>query len=128
MDHSKAIYLSDLSGCIPSLALSNEHRKYHWQVVPYEAEGISGNLLIAGPETEAPPVTLPLAVSGWYAIFLGLWSNWTPTRLRVKLTSDPAFVHVTRETEGGATFGNNFFVDERFWKARGWPSQPMLLM
>lgn len=115
MDHSRAIVLSDLSRCTPPAALTPDHRRYHWQVVPYETEGFSGNFLIAGPETEAPPVTLPLQVSGWHAVFLGLWSNWTPTLLRVKLTGDPAFVHVTREADG--MHADNFVVHERFWKA-----------
>ena len=64
MDHSKAIVISDLSVCQPQAALTPGHLKYHWQATPYEAEGVSGTLLFAGPETEAPPLILPIEVSG----------------------------------------------------------------
>ena len=115
MDHSKAIVISDLSVCQPEAALAPGHLKYHWQTVPYEAEGVSGTLLMAGPETEAPPLTLPVSVSGWHAIFVGLWSNWTPSLLKIKLTSDPAYVVMDRE-EGPNGRVDNFTTDERFFK------------
>ena len=75
MDHSKAVYITDMGACTPAAALSAEHRKYRWQTVPYEAEGVSGTMIYSGPETDTPPVTLPLGVSGWHAVFLGLYSN-----------------------------------------------------
>lgn len=55
MNHSNATYISDLRVCAPAAALSTGHLKYHWQTVPYEAEGVSGTLLIADSETEAAP-------------------------------------------------------------------------
>ena len=127
MDHSKAVFLSDMGRCTPAAALSSGHQKYHWQTVPYEAEGVSGTLLFAGPETEAPVVRLPVEASGWHAVFVGLWSNWTDSLLKVKLTGDPAYVLMRREEEtetshdpvyAGPSAGrvNNFAVDERFWK------------
>ena len=115
MDHSKAIVISDLGVCQPQAAITPGHLKYHWQAVPYEAEGVSGTLLIAGPETEAPPLTLPIEASGWHAIFVGLWSNWTPSLLKVKLTNDPAYVVMNRE-EGANGRVDNFTTDERFFK------------
>ena len=89
MDHSRAVFLSDMGQCTPAAALSSGHRKYHWQTVPYEAEGVCGTLLFAGPETEAPQVTLPIEAAGWHAIYVGLWSNWTDSILKMKLTDDP---------------------------------------
>ena len=115
MDHSKAIVISDLSVCQPQTAVTPGHLKYHWQATPYEAEGVSGTLLFAGPETEAPPLTLPLEVSGWHAIFVGLWSNWTPSLLKIKLTSDPAYVTMNREEAPNGRV-DNFTTDERFFK------------
>ena len=109
------IYVTDLGRCEPQIALSTERRKYHWQVVPFETEQFCGNMLIAGPETEAPAVTLPLNVSGWHRIYLGLWSNWTTDLARVRLTGDRSFVKVNREAEGG-TFADNYSLDERYWK------------
>ena len=109
------IYVTDLGRCEPQIALSTERRKYHWQVVPFETEQFCGNMLIAGPETEAPAVTLPLNVSGWHRIYLGLWSNWTTDLARVRLTGDRSFVKVNREAAGG-TFADNYSLDERYWK------------
>ena len=128
MDHSKAIYISDMGQCMPRAALASGHSKYHWQTVPYEAEDMSGVLLFAGPATEAPPVTLSLDVSGWHAIFVGLYSNITPSLLKVKLTGDPAYVTMAREEEtatshdpvrSGPTAGrvNSYAIDERYWKS-----------
>lgn len=115
MDHSRAIIISDLSVCVPEQALGPGHRKYHWQTTPYEAEGVSGTLLFAGPETEAPVITLPLELSGWHAIFVGLWSNWTPSLLKVKLSSDPAYVLMNREEAANGRV-DNYTTDERFFK------------
>ena len=109
------IYVTDLGRCEPQIALSTARRKYHWQVVPFETEQFCGNMLIAGPETEAPAVTLPLNVSGWHRIYLGLWSNWTTDLARVRLTEDRSFVKLNREAEGG-TFADNYSLDERYWK------------
>ena len=127
MDHSRAVFLSDMGQCTPAAALSSGHRKYHWQTVPYEAEGVCGTLLFAGPETEAPQVTLPVEAAGWHAIYVGLWSNWTDSILKAKLTDDSAYVMMRREEEtetsedpvhSGPSAGrvNNYAVDERFWK------------
>ena len=84
MSAQEPIYVTDLGQSRPQLALSSERRKYHWQVVPYETESFCGNMLIAGPETEAPPITVPLGVSGWHSIHIGMWSNWTDDLARVK--------------------------------------------
>ena len=62
MDHSKAVYVTDLSVCTPAAALSERRQQYHWQKIPYETKEFSGVMLSTGPETEAPEVTLPL---GW---------------------------------------------------------------
>ena len=115
MSALEPIYVTDLGRCEPRLALSTERRRYHWQVVPFETEAFCGNMLIAGPETEAPEVTLPLNVSGWHRIYLGLWSNWTTDLARVKLTGDSSFVKVNRDAEGGM-FADNYSLDERYWK------------
>ena len=125
MSTPEPIYLTDLGRCLPQLALSADRRKYHWQVVPYETEGFCGNMLIAGPETEAPPVTLPLGVSGWHSIYLGLWSNWTDGLARVKLSGDSSFVKINRETDEGK-FADNYSLDERYWKTADLSGQDLV--
>ena len=105
MPGRKPIYVTDMGECMPRLALSDARRKYHWQVVPYETAEFSGRMLIAGPETQAPQVSLPLRASGWHRIHLGLWSNWTDDMARVRLTRDRSFVKVTREGGAGRVCG-----------------------
>ncbi|MCY4079696.1 MAG: family 10 glycosylhydrolase [Caldilineaceae bacterium] len=126
MSAHEPIYLTDLGLSQPQLALSTDRRKYHWQVVPYETEEFSGKMLIAGPETEAPPVAVPLGVSGWHRIFLGLWSNWTEELVRVRLSGDSAFVKVNREREQGS-FADNYSLDERYWKTADLTGQDLVI-
>ena len=126
MSAHEPIYLTDLGLSQPQLALSTDRRKYHWQVVPYETAEFSGNMLIAGPETEAPPVALPLGVSGWHRIYLGLWSNWTEELVRVRLSGDRSFVKVNREREQGS-FADNYSLDERYWKTADLTGQDLVL-
>jgi len=126
MPANEPIYVTDLGLSRPQKALSTDRRKYHWQVVPYETAEFSGKMLIAGPETEAPPVTVPLGVSGWHRIYLGLWSNWTEDLVRVRLTGDSSFVKVNREAEQGG-FADNYSVDERYWKTADLSGQDLVL-
>ncbi len=118
MDHSKAVYVSDLSMCTPAAALSERRRKYHWQTIPYETGEFSGVMLSTGPETEAPEVTLPLGVDGWHAVFIGLWGTeeqdiWgdgtNQDMVKVRLSDNPCFTRIVREEP------DYFSFDERFW-------------
>jgi hypothetical protein len=88
-------YLSDMSVCTPTSALSKINKMKHWTLLPYETEEVSGVMIRAGSHAEAPEVTLPLEASGWYTIFLGFWNphhDWNgDTTIRLKLTGDPCF-------------------------------------
>ena len=53
-----AIYLGDLTGCEPAAALSPTPRQNCWQTVPYEAEGLSGTMLLADSQCSAPALEL----------------------------------------------------------------------
>ena len=61
---SAPIYITDLDGCQPATAISPEPRHRHWRAMPYETVGLSGTMLLAGPETAAPSVVYPLDQSG----------------------------------------------------------------
>ena len=65
---AQPIYLSDLNNCQPLSVLSNETRQGLWRQLEYEADALSGVMLVAGTETGAPPITYPLRFSGWYAV------------------------------------------------------------
>ena len=40
---------------------------------PYRSAPLSGTAIVAGQETEAPPVRLAVNAHGWHAISIGAW-------------------------------------------------------
>lgn len=69
---AEPIYLTDLSRCRPADALSAKPRRKHWRTVGYTADGLAGTMLMAGPETAAPDIHVPLEVDGWHAVSIGV--------------------------------------------------------
>ncbi len=113
-----AIYISDLNRSRPSAALSPTPRQNHWQTIPYEAEGVSGTMLVADSECTAPTLELPLDVKGWHAIHLGVWTDWEDSALRVKLSGAPCFtpVFTSRPEPTGEKWHSGFAtIREGFW-------------
>lgn len=82
------VMLTDLSQCQPAEALAERRLKGKWKVLDYKAGPHQGKLLSANFEQDAAPVSLALNVTGWHAVYVGLLSG----KVRVKLSSDPAFV------------------------------------
>jgi len=94
-------YLTDLSRCVPRSALSSHVRKDTWQLIPYETcepESLSGTMIGAASFVEAPDVKLPLAASGWHAVYVGFWNPHYAyddgTTVKVRLTDDPCFTRI----------------------------------
>ncbi len=113
-----AIYVSDLNRSRPSAALSPTPRQNHWQTIPYEAEGVSGTMLVADSECTAPTLELPMGVEGWHAIHLGVWTDWEDSALRVKLSGAPCFtpVFTSRPEPTGDKWHSGFAtIREGFW-------------
>jgi hypothetical protein len=103
--------LLDLAACQPETALGHVHRQGAWLTVPFRTlDGQTGTALYAGAETSAPPVRLPLQAAGWHHIRVGLWSNWTESTVRLKLSGDRAFHAISR------THADNFAIDDLPWK------------
>jgi hypothetical protein len=101
----------DLDACSPGSALTPERRPGTWQAVPFDlTDGRRGTLLYAGAETRAPTLNLPLDATGWHRVTLGLWSNWTSSTVRLRLSNDLAFHTITRDRV------DNFVVDECVWR------------
>lgn len=89
----EATVIRDLSRVEPSSALSETPKRGKWYVIPYEAGGYAGKMLWASEGTDAPPVRLPLKVTGWHAVFVGMASPaGIASRLLLRLSGDPAFV------------------------------------
>ncbi|MDE0431871.1 MAG: hypothetical protein OXH98_19090 [Caldilineaceae bacterium] len=113
-----AIYISDLGRARPGAALSPTPRQNHWQTIPYEAEGVSGTMLVADSECSAPTLVLPLHAQGWHAIHLGVWTDWEGSVVRVKLSGAPCYtpVFTDRPTPTNSEWHSGFAtLREAFW-------------
>jgi hypothetical protein len=88
----EAVLIRDLSVCRPKDALSDRRRRGRWKVLEYATAGFEGKCLAALPDTGAPPVTLPLGVAGWHAIYLGLGGHEEGGNVvRARVTGDAAY-------------------------------------
>lgn len=95
-------YISDMSQCRPASALGTSLAPDQWQLVPYEAEQVSGTLVTAASFVHAPELTVPLGATGWHRIYLGYWhpefSYDGGLTLKVRLSGDPAFRQIRDDT------------------------------
>lgn len=89
------IFLSDMTRCLPESAHAATNGPESWRAIPYQAAEVTGTLLYAPSFVQAPEITLPLGVSGWHHLRIGIWQPAFAydgeTRLRVKLSGEPAF-------------------------------------
>lgn len=137
------IIIADLRQCQPASALSATFATGCWRLVDYETDdGLTGVMVLARPESEAPELELHLPVQGVYKIFLGInyakselgdhlhhlpWSMYG--NLEIKLSDDPGFTRVAAEQlisgeeEGGADrsrFGGGKrrfrMIQETYWR------------
>ena len=98
-----SVWITDIPGAIrekAELHAGDEAPRNCWQPLDYETMGgIKGRLIYAPEICGAGEVSIPLPVSGWYRVYLGLASSAPGSqgmtmRLRVRLDSDPAFYTV----------------------------------
>jgi len=90
----------NLAEAKPSEALSPEPRKGHWRTIPFvarngSAQKLGGTVLVAGPETKAPTLTIDPKLEGPHEIFVGLPNSIVYANrnaIRIKLDNDPCFV------------------------------------
>ena len=55
---SEPTYLTAMDRCRPQSALASDAAFRRWRVLPYHSDRLSGTAIVAGQETEAPPVRL----------------------------------------------------------------------
>ena len=119
------VLISDFSICTPRSALATKPQWDRWQVIEYEADGISGKMIGAKSLVKAPDVVLPLGVDGWHEIHVGYWNPGFEydggVLLRLKLTGDPCFDRILEgEPKAGeaeqVSPGRTSLV-EVFWRA-----------
>ena len=110
---SRATVISDMSRCAPASALSTTPRIGHWRLISYQAGDLTGNLLWASAEAAAPALSFALNVSGWWAIFVGLYTTRSaPCRVGLKLDGDLAPVPRSAIPKKGY-----WCIEEVFFKA-----------
>ena len=110
---AEPIYLSDMSRCRPESALTEKPARGRWRLLPYETEGFSGTMLVAGRNTGAPEIRYPLTQKGWYRISLGLRSygeGEEATLVEVRLGRDSTSVMVRHE------HGEEDRIDDYYWR------------
>ncbi len=122
-DESKAIYLSDMSRALPRSALATKPAPKRWRLIDYETEAFKGVMAVAGQNSDAPEITLPLGRSGWHAISIGVFPHIVEHifqnqqratddqfRVQVRLKSERTFSLLTHKG------GERERIDDFFWK------------
>jgi len=120
---SKAIYV-DLSRCQPASALSKTPRPRQWRLLDYETKTLKGSMIVAGENTDAPELRLPLGTSGWHRIYVGVYPfsvshifqydrdiEDDEFRVELRLSDEKTSTMVTHR---GGAHGR---IDDFFWKA-----------
>jgi len=111
-------YISDMSECLPASAFSTEQTKGKWQLFDYKTGLVNGTLIGVRSFIDAQDLTVPINVSGWYAIYIGYWNaefHYDGDGLiKIRLSDDPAFRQIAgKPTADGQdkTFFHEVFVD-----------------
>ena len=135
----RAIYLSDFSHCRPASALSRTPKRHRWRLLDYMSDKAEGVMLVAGHNTAAPEITLPLNRKGWYAIHFGLRSRFGESRLEARLKSDSTFTFITHNDVVGqkqnrkdyeiraTNFDTGTRIDDLFWKVADLTGEELVL-
>ena len=123
--------ISDLSGCEPRAAIGAGLRDGCWYTLAYAtAGGIAGVMVGMTEQSRPPDLRLPLPVTGWHAIYLGLYRGGIepgqpfsdPFGLDVRLAGEPHAELVRPSVVDGARMnasiaGSGGAIEEVFWKA-----------
>jgi hypothetical protein len=121
---AKPTYISDLRAASPEDAVLEEPARGKWHALDYEADGMSGTMLIAGPETGAPEVELSLDVDGWHAVSIGVFDDSrTPLRFLTRLSGDETFDVLALADSGG----RDSRLTELYWKTTDLTNQGLVL-
>lgn len=92
-DDRKTVILSDMSQCWPRRALADRLTRGKWKQISYEAGPYHG-VMLWSPTGNAPGrITLPLGVTGWHRVFVGVGSPVRiPATTLFRFTKEPAFI------------------------------------
>ena len=129
---ARPLYITDLDRCQPPTVLSSEADRGRWRMLSYEADGASGVMLLAGPETAAPEITYPLRVFGWHAVSIGAFGGHfesETTSVEARLSGEETFSRLATPVERGGRSGQGAEVQLRevFWKVADLTGQELVL-
>ena len=112
----KEILFSDLANlCLPQTHISEDRMKDKWCVYTYETAHISGNMLIAMPDSYPEDIVFSPGLFGWYHIFAGLYTaTEDPASIELKLSSDAAFMTLGTSAEEGYA---SHIIEDVFWRS-----------
>lgn len=116
------IVFSDLGAlCVPAEHISEKRENGKWCAYSYETAEFSGSMLVSLDAGTAKEISLQPALSGWYRIFVGLYScPYQTSQISMKLSGEEAYDHL--ETSLDRTFAEHI-VEDVFWKCADMTSQ-----
>ena len=131
------IYRTDMDSSGPADAISETPKHRRWRKMSYAAQnGMSGVMLMAGPETAAPDVTYPLKASGWHAVSVGVYgARRHRVGIMVRLSSDETF-HILTLPEVPAPSGglggkmkevHDPGIHELYWRAADLTNEDLVI-
>ena len=88
------VVIRDFTTCLPQSVLSKTRQQGKWQLISYQSGQQTGMMIGCNSLIDAPTVTLPLKLEGWYHISLVVWNpiwayDGNDSVLKVKMTDDP---------------------------------------
>ena len=121
------VYLTELDRRVPASAWSPTPKRRRWRALEYEADPLTGTMLLAGPETEAPEITVGVGVSGWHAISFGVFEGHgilrEPLKLLARLSGDSTFSILTWRPDDTT----DARIVELFWRVADLTGQELVL-
>ena len=127
---NEPVYITDLSAVEPADAVGPVPAFHRWRAMAYTADALSGQMLLAGPETAAPDVTLDLNASGWHSVSLGLMPppgyEGAPLKVLARLSGDTTPTMLTAEA-GHPDRGHDLQIVDLFWRMADLTGQQLVL-
>ncbi|MCY3912622.1 MAG: family 10 glycosylhydrolase [Chloroflexi bacterium] len=124
------VYITDLSAVEPADAVGPVPAFHRWRSMAYTAGELSGRMLLAGPETAAPDVTLDLNASGWHAVTLGLMPppgyEGAPLKVLARLSGDATPTMLTAQP-AHPEIGHDLQLVELYWRTADLTGRQLVL-
>ena len=127
---NEPVYITDLSAVEPADAVGPVPEFHRWRAMAYTAGDLSGLMLLAGPETAAPDVTLDLNASGWHSVSLGLMPppgyEGAPLKVLARLSGDTTPTMLTAQA-GHPDRGHDLRIVDLYWRSADLTGQQLVL-